>query len=66
MQYDPNYHEEGDTFFNLSYTALDQMTDAAAHAAWTSARSRSPITEAKAAKVKRGKAWKYKGPFRVR
>jgi Zn-dependent M28 family amino/carboxypeptidase len=70
MQYDPNYHEEGDTFFNLSYTALDQMTDAAAHTAWTLAESQSEITgDASAAKVKRGKkgkSWKYKGPFRVR
>ncbi|MGH2745433.1 MAG: M20/M25/M40 family metallo-hydrolase [Thermoleophilaceae bacterium] len=72
MQYDPNYHEEGDTFFNLSHTALDQMSDAAAHAAWTLARSRSSIIEATAAKAKkgkrakRGKAWKFQGPFRVR
>jgi Zn-dependent M28 family amino/carboxypeptidase len=69
MQYDPNYHEEGDTFFNLSYTALDQMTDAAAHATWTLAESRTELTDARAAKVKRGergKAWKYKGPFRLR
>jgi Zn-dependent M28 family amino/carboxypeptidase len=68
MQFDPNYHEDGDTFFNLSYTALDQMTDAAAHATWTLAESRSPVTDARAAKVKRGKkgSWKYRGPFRIR
>jgi Zn-dependent M28 family amino/carboxypeptidase len=71
MQYDPNYHEEGDTFFNLSHVALDQMSDAAAHATWTLARSESAITDAQAAKAKgkrakRGKYWKYKGPFRVR
>jgi Zn-dependent M28 family amino/carboxypeptidase len=71
MQYDPNYHEEGDTFFNLSHVALDQMSDAAAHATWTLARSQSAITDAQAAKAKgkrakRGKYWKYKGPFRVR
>jgi Zn-dependent M28 family amino/carboxypeptidase len=70
MQYDPNYHEEGDTFFNLSYTALDQMADAAAHSTWTLAESRSEPAEAKASKKgkrgKRGKAWRYKGPFRVR
>jgi hypothetical protein len=35
MPFDPNYHEDGDTFFNLSYVALDQMCDAAAHATWT-------------------------------
>jgi Zn-dependent M28 family amino/carboxypeptidase len=72
MQYDPNYHEEGDTFFNLSHVALNQNSDAAAHAAWTLARSQSPITQAQAAKVrkakraKRTKYWKYVGPFRVR
>jgi Zn-dependent M28 family amino/carboxypeptidase len=71
MQYDPNYHEEGDTFFNLSHVALDQMSDAAAHATWTLARSESAITDAQAAKAKGkrakgGKYWKYQGPFRVR
>jgi Zn-dependent M28 family amino/carboxypeptidase len=68
MPFDPNYHEDGDTFFNLSYTALDQMSDAAAHATWTLAESRSEVTDARAAKVKRGKkgSWSYKGPFRVR
>jgi Zn-dependent M28 family amino/carboxypeptidase len=68
MPFDPNYHEDGDTFFNLSYTALDQMSDAAAHATWTLAESRSAVTDARAAKVKRGKkgSWKYKGPFRLR
>jgi Zn-dependent M28 family amino/carboxypeptidase len=68
MPFDPNYHEDGDTFFNLSYTALDQMSDAAAHATWTLAESRSEVTDARAAKVKRGKkgSWKYKGPFRIR
>jgi Zn-dependent M28 family amino/carboxypeptidase len=72
MQYDPNYHEEGDTFFNLDHTVFHQMSDAAAHAAWTLARSESPVTEAQAAKVRKGarakraKYWKYWGPFRVR
>jgi Zn-dependent M28 family amino/carboxypeptidase len=69
LAFDPCYHQECDTFFNLNYTALDQMSDAAAHAAWTLARSRSPITEAEAAKVKKGKRakyWKFQGPFRVR
>jgi Zn-dependent M28 family amino/carboxypeptidase len=68
MPFDPNYHEDGDTFFNLSYTALDQMTDAAAHATWTLAESRSDVTDARAAKAKKGKkgSWKYRGPFRLR
>ena len=72
MQFDPCYHQFCDTFFNLSYPALDQMSDAAAHATWTLARSKSLVTSAQAAKAKkakrakRGKAWKYQGPFRVR
>ncbi len=74
LAFDPCYHQACDTFFNLSYTALDEMSDAAAHAAWTLARSRSPVTQAqgaKAAKAKKGKqrrtrALKYQGPFRVR
>jgi Zn-dependent M28 family amino/carboxypeptidase len=67
LAFDPCYHQACDTFFNLNYTALDQMSDAAADATWTLARSRSDITEAEAAKVKKGsKYWKFRGPFRVR
>ena len=70
LAFDPCYHQACDTFFNLNHTALDQMSDAAAHATWTLARSRSDITEAEAAKVKKGKKggryWKFQGPFRVR
>ena len=49
------------------------MSDAAAHAAWTLARSKSPVTKAQAAKAAkksrkagRTRALKYQGPFRVR
>ena len=70
LAFDPCYHQACDTFFNLSYTALDQMSDAAAHATWTLARSRSPITEAEPATTKSRKGarrhWKFQGPFRVR
>jgi Zn-dependent M28 family amino/carboxypeptidase len=70
LAFDPCYHQACDTFFNLSHTALDQMSDAAAHSTWTLAESKSelaPATSAKAKKgKKRGKAWKYKGPYRVR
>jgi hypothetical protein len=31
----------GIAFFNLSHTALDQMSDATAHATWTLAEARS-------------------------
>jgi Zn-dependent M28 family amino/carboxypeptidase len=42
-QYDPCYHEICDTFANNSDTALDQMSDAAAHAVLTFAMSRSTV-----------------------
>jgi Zn-dependent M28 family amino/carboxypeptidase len=73
LAYDPCYHQACDTFFNLNYTALDQMSDAAAHTTWKLAKAKTPIDEVKstaAAKkkkgAKRGRAFKYKGPFRVR
>ena len=53
MPYDPCYHQACDTIFNLNHTALDQMSDAAAHAAWTLARSKSPITVAQPALPRR-------------
>src|SRR5688572_27259602 len=73
--YDPCYHQVCDTIANLNNTALDQFSDAAAHAAWTLARSKSSVTHAQGAKAARaGKSRKtgrtrglsYKGPFRVR
>ena len=51
------------------------MSDAAAHAGWTLAQSKSPVTKAQGAKASKAKAkgkqrhtkaLKYKGPFRVR
>jgi Zn-dependent M28 family amino/carboxypeptidase len=72
LAFDPCYHQACDTFFNLSETALDQFSDAIAHGTWTLARSKSPVTQAQAAKAKgkkskkRGKSWKFQGPFRVR
>ncbi len=70
LAFDPCYHQACDTFFNLNHEALDQMSDAAAHATWTLARSKSPLTTAaaakKAKKSKKGKAWKYKGGLVVR
>ena len=55
LAYDPCYHQACDTFFNLSNTALDQMSDAAAHATWTLARSKSPVTQAQGAKAAKAK-----------
>jgi Zn-dependent M28 family amino/carboxypeptidase len=72
LAYDPCYHQECDTIANLSSTALDQMSDAVAHTAWTLARSNSGVTTAQTAsaaksrKVGRTRALKYQGPFRVR
>jgi Zn-dependent M28 family amino/carboxypeptidase len=81
LAYDPCYHQACDTWFNLNYTALDQMSDATAHATWTLARSQSPITvsqTAKASKVKTArrarkaqanhhtKGLLYRGQFRIR
>jgi Zn-dependent M28 family amino/carboxypeptidase len=71
MQYDPCYHEACDTFFNLSHTALDQMSDAAAHTTWTFARQNGPIPGATAAKAvgankSRTKRLAYKGHARLR
>ena len=43
QQYDPCYHLVCDTFANNSDTALDQMSDAAAHATLTFAMSKSTV-----------------------
>ena len=70
--YDPCYHQACDTIANLNNTALDQMSNAVAHATWTLARSKSPVTKAQAAKAAKAKktgrtrGMKFKGPFPVR
>ena len=43
VAYDPCYHQACDTFVNLSNTALDQMSDAAAHATLAFAMTNSAI-----------------------
>jgi Zn-dependent M28 family amino/carboxypeptidase len=43
LAYDPCYHQACDTIMNLSNTALDQMSDAAAHATLTFAQTTSAI-----------------------
>jgi Zn-dependent M28 family amino/carboxypeptidase len=45
IAYDPNYHQAGDTIRNLSTRALSEMSDAAAHATLTLARSRTGLFE---------------------
>ncbi len=42
-QYDPCYHLACDTFDNISLEALDQMSDAAAHAVLTFAMTTSSV-----------------------
>jgi Zn-dependent M28 family amino/carboxypeptidase len=42
-QYDPCYHLACDTFANISLDALDQMSDAAAHAVFTFAMTTSSV-----------------------
>jgi Zn-dependent M28 family amino/carboxypeptidase len=43
LAYDPCYHQACDTIANLSNIALDQMSDAAAHATLTFAQTTSAI-----------------------
>jgi Zn-dependent M28 family amino/carboxypeptidase len=43
LPYDPCYHQACDTIENMSLTALDQMSDAAAHATLTFAQSGSAV-----------------------
>jgi Zn-dependent M28 family amino/carboxypeptidase len=80
LPFDPCYHQACDTYFNLSHQALDEMSDATAHAVWTLARSRSPITRPqgsqaamttakkarKASSNHKTRGLQFKGPLRVR
>ena len=43
IAYDPNYHQAGDTIANVNVNAISEMSDAAAHATYTFARTRSEI-----------------------
>ncbi|HYP49167.1 MAG TPA: M20/M25/M40 family metallo-hydrolase, partial [Thermoleophilaceae bacterium] len=60
MPYDECYHLACDSFFNLNWTSLDQMSDAVAHATWTLARSRSPLVGASTAAARAKNAKKAK------
>jgi Zn-dependent M28 family amino/carboxypeptidase len=61
VAYDPCYHQACDTIANLSNTALDQMSDATAHAVMYFATTKMPFKERgkSAAAPKNGH---YKGP----
>ncbi|MGH8969704.1 MAG: M20/M25/M40 family metallo-hydrolase [Actinomycetes bacterium] len=65
VAYDPCYHQACDTFANNSNTALDQMSDAAAHATATFAMTTSAVTGTKGAGTSAG-AMEFKGGHRVR
>ena len=61
-QYDPCYHLSCDTFDNISLEALDQMSDAAAHAILTFAETTSSVNGADKGKgLGNWNAMEYKG-----
>jgi Zn-dependent M28 family amino/carboxypeptidase len=62
LPYDACYHKACDTLANVNDTALDQFSDAAAHAVATLATRTAPLTDASAAKRKHVKAREFKGP----
>ena len=72
--YDPCYHQACDTIANLNPTALDQMSDGAAHATWHFATANKPFGKpdkgrkggAKGKAAQRNGAFPYQGPFPTR
>ncbi len=56
-QYDPCYHLACDTFANNSNMALDQMSDAAAHAVLTFAMTTSSVNGTDKGNAKATKTW---------
>ena len=67
VAYDPNYHAAGDTTNNLNTKALNEMSDAVAHATQTLARSRSGFFEDGSRQTTRKvKLRTYRGPNAVR
>jgi Zn-dependent M28 family amino/carboxypeptidase len=52
LAYDPCYHQACDDISNLSSTALDQMSDAAAHATLTFAQTTSAVQGTSKGKAK--------------
>ena len=56
VAYDPCYHQACDTMNNLSTKALSEMSDAAAHATLTLAKSKSGLYEDGSRKAQRDKA----------
>jgi hypothetical protein len=53
VAYDPCYHEACDTIDNVNETAFDQMSNAAAHAAFTFAMAEDDVRGAGAAALAR-------------
>ena len=56
VAFDPCYHQACDTMNNLSTAALNEMSDAAAHATLTLAKSKSGFFEDGSRKAQRDKA----------
>ncbi len=63
LAYDPCYHQACDTLANVNSTAIDQFSDAAAHAVAAMATRKAPLTDpsAKAKSKKSLKANEFKG-----
>jgi len=66
IAYDPCYHAPCDTFANVSLRALDQMSDAVAHATLTYAMTKSDINGTGKASTTAAGATEFKGHLRVR
>ena len=60
-QYDPCYHLACDTFDNISLQALDEMSDAAAHAVLTFAQTTSAVNGTDRGKAKGKQEMEYQG-----
>jgi Zn-dependent M28 family amino/carboxypeptidase len=59
--YDPCYHQACDTFANISFEALDQMSDAAAHSVLTFAMTESAVNGTAKGKGKGTVDMEFKG-----
>ena len=63
MAYDPCYHQACDTTANLSHRALDEMSDAAAHATLTFAMTTSSVNGTDKGKAVANGSADFRGSF---
>ena len=61
--YDPCYHKACDTMKNINEQALDEMSDAAAHAVLTFAMTSSAVSGTAKASTNALKSTEFKGPY---